>query len=320
MIMTPGMMAIAITAAAILVIAASLIYLCFFAVEQQSNVIVERFGKFARVATPGLNKKIPFIEQLRGKVNMRVQQLDVQVETKTKDNVFVKVVASVQYHILQEKIYAAFYKLENPEQQITAFVFDVVRARVPKMKLDDLFEKKDEIANAVKLELAETITDLGYGIIKALVTDIDPDSKVKAAMNEINEAERLRVAANERGEADKILKIKKAEAEAESLALQGQGIANQRKAILNGLQESIHKVQQNVRGASTEDVMNLVMMTQYFDTLKELGSGSKTNTILIPHSPTTVQDLTTQLRDSMITAQQVPHPEVTEADASPDSN
>ena len=188
----------------------SLIVMIFFTVEQQSNYIVECFGKFVRVAYPGLNIKIPIIEQIRGKVSLRIMQLNVEVETKTLDNVFVKIITAVQYKILPEKIYQAFYVLDNPESQIQSYVFDVVRARVPKIKLDDLFSRKDEIANAVKEELKELMNEFGYDIVKGLVTDINPDPKVKIAMNEINEAQRLRIAAMERGEAEKILKVKQA--------------------------------------------------------------------------------------------------------------
>lgn len=231
---------------------------------------------------------------------MRVRQLDIPVETKTKDNVFVKVVISVQYRALEDRIYEAFYKLENPEQQIRAFIFDVVRAQVPKTILDDVFERKDEIANAVESELSEMMSSFGYGIVKALVTDIDPDAKVKAAMNEINEAQRMRVAANERGEAEKILKVKQAEADALSKALQGKGIADQRSAIVSGLRDSVDAFQKSIPGTSATDVMNLVLMTQYFDTLKEIGASSKSNTILIPHSPGHLTSLTEQLRNAII--------------------
>ncbi len=272
----------------------------FFLVEQQSVSVVERFGRFVRIARPGLHLKIPFIERIAGKVKLRVRQLDIPVETKTKDNVFVKVVISVQYRALEDRIYEAFYKLENPEQQIRAFIFDVVRAQVPKTILDDVFERKDEIANAVESELSEMMSSFGYGIVKALVTDIDPDAKVKAAMNEINEAQRMRVAANERGEAEKILKVKQAEADALSKALQGKGIADQRSAIVSGLRDSVDAFQKSIPGTSATDVMNLVLMTQYFDTLKEIGASSKSNTILIPHSPGHLTSLTEQLRNAII--------------------
>lgn len=283
--------------------------LTFFTVEQQNASIVQRFGKFVRVASPGLNLKIPFIERVGGSINLRVQQLNVKVETKTEDNVFVHIIVSVQYFVMPEKVYEAFYKLDDPAKQITSFVFDVVRARVPKVKLDDVFEKKDEIADAVKSELAHVMDDFGYTIVKALVTDIDPDARVKESMNEINAAQRLRVAATEKGEADRILKVKAAEAEAQSKALQGKGIADQRRAIVDGLRESVDEFQKTVTGSTPQDVMQLVLMTQYFDTLKEMAASSQTNTILIPHSPGNISDLATQMRDAMITAGQVKHAE-----------
>lgn len=283
------------------------LFLSCFTVNQQSAVIVQRFGRFVRVAEPGLNFKIPFVETVAGRMNLRVQQLDVTVETKTEDNVFVHVVVAVQYVVLPDKAYEAYYRLSSASTQITAFVFDVVRARVPKVKLDELFEKKDEIADAVKYELAHVMDDFGYGIIKALVTDIDPDHKVKEAMNEINAAQRMRVAATEKGEADRILRVKAAEADAQSKALQGKGIADQRRAIVDGLRESVDEFQRSVPGTSAQDVMNLVLMTQYFDTLKELGSSSKTSTILIPHSPGSLTDLSAQMRTAIMTADAVTH-------------
>lgn len=276
----------------------------FFTVQQQTGAVVQRLGKFSHVASAGGHFKLPFVEVVAGYVNLRVQQLDVEVETKTLDNVFVKALVAVQFHVLEDKIYQAFYKLDDPASQIRSFVFDVVRARVPAMKLDDVFEKKDEIADAVKTELREVMEDFGYGIVKALVTDIDPDHKVKDAMNEINAAQRLRVAANEKGEADKILKVKAAQAEAESKALSGKGIADQRRAIIDGLRESVDEFQKSVPGASPQDVMNIVLMTQYFDTLKELGATSHNNTILVPHSPSAVTDLAEQIRSSMLVANQ----------------
>lgn len=283
--------------------------IAFFTVEQQSNYLIERFGKFVRIAYPGLNIKIPIIEQIGGKVNLRIMQLNVEVETKTLDNVFVKIVTAVQYKILADKIYQAFYILDNPESQIQAFVFDVIRAKVPKIKLDDLFSRKDEIANAVKEELKELMNEFGYDIVKGLVTDINPDPKVKIAMNEINEAQRLRVAAMERAEAEKILKVKQAEAEAESKILQGKGVAGQRQAILDGLQKSLDNFKQTTikDNISTIDVMSLILMVQYFDTLKDIGTHGKMSTILIPHSPSALQDLCQQIRNSVITAAQVPN-------------
>ncbi len=276
----------------------------FFTVEQRTAAIVQRFGKFLRETGPGFRVKIPFIDTVAGRVNLRVQQLDVEIETKTEDNVFVRMVVAVQYFVLPDKIYDAFYKLENANRQITSFVFDVVRAQVPKIKLDDVFEKKDDIANIVKSELAQVMEGFGYGILKALVTDIDPDANVKVSMNEINAAQRMRVAATERGEADRILKVKAAEGEAQSKALQGRGIADQRQAIVAGLRDSVDEFQRSVPGTTAKDVMNLVLMTQYFDMLKEIGASSRTNAILIPHSPGHLASLTEQMRNAMIEADQ----------------
>ncbi|MEI6462220.1 MAG: SPFH domain-containing protein [bacterium] len=286
--------------AAVIILATS-----FFTVKQQTVAIVERFGKFVRVASSGLNLKMPFVDNIRGYVSLRVQQLDVRAETKTLDNVFVHVVVSVQYYALPEKVYDAFYRLNDPSIQINSYVFDVIRSRVPKINLDDLFEKKDEIAYAVKNELNETMKNFGFEILNALVTDIEPDAKVKESMNEINSAQRLRIAANEKGEAEKILKVKSAEAEAMSKALQGKGIADQRKAIIEGLRESVDEFQKSIQGSTPQDVMNLVLLTQYFDTLKEIGQSSHTNTILLPHSPAGMTDIANQIRDAMIVSGEV---------------
>jgi regulator of protease activity HflC (stomatin/prohibitin superfamily) len=292
----------------------------FFTVEQRTIGIVQRLGKFVREAGPGIRVRIPFIERVVGRVNLRVQQLDVEIETKTEDNVFVRMVVAVQYFVLPEKVYDAFYKLDNANRQITSFVFDVVRAQVPKIKLDDVFEKKDDIANIVESELSQVMEGFGYGILKALVTDIDPDAKVKESMNEINAAQRMRVAATERGEADRILKVKAAEGDAQSKALQGRGIADQRQAIVAGLRDSVDEFRKSVPGTTAKDVMNLVLMTQYFDMLKEIGASSRTNAILIPHSPGNLTTLTEQMRNAMIEADQtgrvpetagVPLPELT---------
>lgn len=284
-------------------IALVLVAAAFYTVGQQTYAVIERFGKYVRHSGPGLHVKIPVLEQVRGRLSIRIQQLQVLAETKTEDNVFVKVMVAVQYFVIQDKIYDAFYKLTDPTEQITAFVFDVVRARVPTIKLDDVFAKKDEIAIAVKNELAEMMSDFGYGILKALVTDIDPDEKVKTSMNEINAAQRMRVAATERGEAEKILKVKAAEAEAESMALQGMGVSRQRKAIIEGLQESLSEFQKGVPGTNTLDAMSLVLITQYFDALKEIGASSKTNTILLPHSPGGLNELFSQVREAILTGQ-----------------
>jgi regulator of protease activity HflC (stomatin/prohibitin superfamily) len=276
----------------------------FFTVEQRTVAIVQRLGKFVREAGPGIRVKIPFVDRVVGRVNLRVQQLDVEIETKTEDNVFVRMVVAVQYYVLPEKVYDAFYKLDDAKRQITSFVFDVVRAQVPKIKLDDVFEKKDDIANIVMSELAQVMEGFGYGILKALVTDIDPDANVKVSMNEINAAQRMRVAATERGEADRILKVKAAEGDAQSKKLQGRGIADQRQAIVAGLRDSVDEFRKSVPGTTAKDVMNLVLMTQYFDMLKEIGASSRSNAILIPHSPGNLTSLTEQMRNAMIEADQ----------------
>ncbi len=235
-----------------------IVVLCFFSlftVKQQSVAVIERLGKFSRTASPGLNFKIPFIEHVAGRVHLQVMPLNVVVETKTKDNVFAQLNVSVQLMAKPEKIYEAFYKLLNYQEQIKAFVFDVVRAQVPKLDLDEVFEKKDDIAKAVKDELSETMDQFGYAILNALVTDINPDDTVKTAMNEINAAQRLRVAATEKGEAEKILKIKQAEAEAESMKLQGQGLANARKAIIDGIKCSVADFKEVSPDLEVKDVM-----------------------------------------------------------------
>lgn len=277
----------------------------FFTVQQQTVAIVERFGRFRKIYTSGLNMKIPLIDRIVARVNMRLMQLDVEVETKTLDNVFVKIVSSVQYKVVPDRIYDSYYSLQDSREQILAYVFDVIRAQVPKLKLDDLFSKKDEIADCVKSELKEVMHEFGFDIVKSLVTDINPDSKVKSAMNEINEAQRLRMAAFERAEAEKIVKIKHAEAESESMVLHGNGIAGQRKVILDGLKASLQHFQEDVAGASAHDAMALILMSQYFDTLKEMTANGKMNSILLPHSPAALGDIQQQIVQAIMTAGQM---------------
>lgn len=280
-----------------------------FIVNQQEAAIIERLGKYNSVAHAGLNFKVPFIDWVSGKVSLRIQQLDVKVETKTKDNVIVQIQVSVQFRIRDDGIYDAFYKLEDSNQQITAYVLDLVRSETPTMILDDVFERKDSIANAVKSQLTHTMQEFGFEIVKALVTNIELEAKVKNAMNEINEQQRLQVAAQAKGEAEKILIVKKAEAEAESKKLQGEGTANQRKAIIDGLSHSVDEFQRSVSGVSAADIMNLVLVTQYFDTLKEIGANNKSNTILMPHSPAGLKDIASQLQESIITGNLASHNE-----------
>ncbi|HUK54776.1 MAG TPA: SPFH domain-containing protein [Candidatus Binatia bacterium] len=271
----------------------------FFTVNTAERAVVERFNKFDRVAEPGLAFKLPFIETTR-KLDMRVQQVAIPIETKTKDNVFVKIPVAVQYQVLPNKVFEAYYKLAAPQRQIEAYVYNVILGHVPKMDLDTAYESQQDIALAVKKELDATMETFGYLIVKALVTDIIPAEKVKSAMNDINAARREQEAALAKGEAARIMAVKNAEAEAQSKKLQGEGIANQRKAIIDGLRESVETFTQAVPGSRAEDVMMLVVMTQYLDTLKEIGASSRSNTILIPHTPGALADLYSQIRSAVL--------------------
>jgi regulator of protease activity HflC (stomatin/prohibitin superfamily) len=274
-----------------------------FVVKQQTSAVIERFGKFIAIRRPGIHFRVPLIDKISGRVSLRILQLDVIVETKTKDDVFVKLKVSVQYKILQDKIYDAFYKLDFPQDQITSYVFDVVRAVVPKMRLDDVFEKKDEIANAVKGELNDAMINYGYDIIKALVTDIDPDAEVKTAMNKINAAERQKVAAQYEGDAQRILIVEKAKAEAESKRLQGQGIADQRREIARGLEESVD-VLNNV-GINSQEASALIVVTQHYDTLQSIGEETNSNLILLPNSPQAGSDMLNNMVASFSASNQI---------------
>ena len=285
------------------IFALTLILGSFFTVHTAEVAIITRFGKFLSVAEAGLNWKMPYIDAVSGLVSLRVNQITLTMETKTKDNVFVTIPISVQNRVRPEKVYDAFYRLSDPVAQIKSYVEQVILGHVPGMTLDEVFASQSSIAAAVKKELDVDMAAFGYEIVNVLVTDIIPDSKVKSAMNDINAAQREQVAATARGEADKILVVKKAEAEAESKALQGQGIANQRKAIIEGLQTSIEQFQKVVEGASAKEVMQLVLVTQYFDTLKSIGESDKTNTLFLPHSPAAVSDVSNQILQSMLVAQ-----------------
>ncbi|KAJ8774957.1 hypothetical protein K2173_019961 [Erythroxylum novogranatense] len=270
-------------------------------VDQSNVAIREQFGKFDDVLEPGCHC-LPWClgYQVAGGLSLRVQQLDVRCETKTKDNVFVTVVASVQYRALAGKAADAFYKLSNTKAQIQAYVFDVIRASVPKLNLDAAFEQKNDIAKAVEDELEKAMSAYGYEIVQTLIVDIEPDVHVKRAMNEINAAARLRVAANEKAEAEKILQIKRAEGEAESKYLSGLGIARQRQAIVDGLRDSVLAFSENVPGTSARDVMDMVLLTQYFDTMKEIGASSKSSSVFIPHGPGAVGNIAAQIRDGLL--------------------
>lgn len=254
-----------------------------FIVKQKTAAIIERFGKFHSIRQSGFQMKIPFIDKISGKLSLKIQQLDVIIETKTLDDVFVRLKVSVQYRVIKEKVYDAFYQLDYPHEQITSYVFDVVRAEVPKMKLDDVFVKKDDIALAVKAELNDAMLEYGFDIIKTLVTDIDPDAQVKEAMNRINAADREKTAAQFEGDAARILIVEKAKAEAESKRLQGQGIADQRREIARGLEESVEVL--NRVGINSQEASALIVVTQHYDTLQSLGEETNSNLILLPNAP-----------------------------------
>lgn len=275
----------------------------FFTVKQQTAVVIERFGKFESIRHSGLQLKIPLVDRVAGRLSLKIQQLDVIVETKTLDDVFVRLKVSVQYKVIRDKVYDAFYKLDYPHDQITSYVFDVVRAEVPKMKLDDVFVKKDDIAIAVKTELNEAMLNYGYDIIKTLVTDIDPDSQVKAAMNRINAAEREKVAAQYEGDAARILIVEKAKAEAESKRLQGQGIADQRREIARGLEESVEVL--NKVGINSQEASALIVVTQHYDTLQAIGEETNSNLILLPNSPQAGSDMLNNMVASFTASNQI---------------
>ena len=259
------------------------LYGVIFIVKQQTAAVIETFGRFSNIRQSGFQLKVPVVQKIAGRMSLKIQQLDVIIETKTLDDVFVKLKVSVQFKVIKDKVYEAFYKLDYPHDQITSYVFDVVRAEVPKMKLDDVFVKKDDIAIAVKSELNDAMMEYGYDIIKTLVTDIDPDAQVKAAMNRINAADREKTAAQYEGDAARILIVEKAKAEAESKRLQGQGIADQRREIARGLEESVEVL--NKVGINSQEASALIVVTQHYDTLQSIGQETNSNLILLPNSP-----------------------------------
>ncbi|KAK9918229.1 hypothetical protein WJX75_002408 [Coccomyxa subellipsoidea] len=275
--------------------------LCYSCVDNASVEVIERFGKFHRIAQPGFNCVCCCLgESVAGSLSLRIQQLDVRCETKTKDNVFVNVVVSVQYQVEKENLYSAFYKLTDSRSQITSYVFDVVRATVPKILLDDVFTTKEEIAHSVKEELTKSMSSFGFMIIQTLVTDIEPDMKVRAAMNEINAAQRMRVAAMEKAEAEKVQVVKAAEGNAEAQYLAGMGVARQRQAIVNGLRDSIKNFSNDISDVGSRDVIEMMMITQYFDMLKDVGSSNRNSTVFLPHSPGNIADISAQIRNGFL--------------------
>jgi len=264
-------------------------------VREATAVVIERLGKFNRIANSGFSLIIPFIDRKAAVMNLRVQQLDVAIETKTKDNVFVNLQVSVQFKVGRQQVKEAYYSLDHPKNQIASYVFDDVRAEVPRLDLDDVFAKKEDIALAVQQNIHDSMTEYGYHIIKALITDIDPDHKVKESMNRINAAKREKEAAEEEGEANKIKIIKQAEAEAESKRLSGEGIARQRLEIVRGFKESVEDFKKSLESVTHEEIMQFVLMTQYFDTIKDIGANSKNSSILMPHSPGGMKDFQNQI-------------------------
>ena len=304
--------------AIIVLLGLSIVLGSFFTVETAQVAIVQRLGKFARVAGPGLNWKTPYLETVVRRLSMKVQQFDVQVETKTQDNVFVQIPVSIQYKIMPDAVEAAFYKLSDPVKQIESMVYNVVLGHVPKMKLDDTFLNQADIASDLRDNLDASMKEYGYSIVKVLISDIVPDQKVKAAMNDINAAQREREATVSRAETNKMLSVKQAEAEAESKRLQGEGIANQRKAIITGLKDSVEDFAKTVPGSTPQDVMQLVLMTQYFDTLKEIAANDHSNTILIPHTPNTLTDIYSQIRNAIIAGNELStHPVIPPVTSAP---
>ena len=287
----------------ILAVGLLLLLASFFTVKQQTSAIVERFGKFQSIRHSGLQLKIPVVDRITGRLSLKIQQLDVIIETKTLDDVFVKLKVSVQFKVIKDKVYDAFYKLDYPHDQITSYVFDVVRAEVPKMRLDDVFVKKDDIAIAVKSELNDAMLNYGYDIIKTLVTDIDPDAQVKEAMNRINASEREKVAAQYEGDAQRILIVERAKAEAESKRLQGKGIADQRREIARGLEESVDVL--NKAGINSQEASALIVITQHYDTLQSIGADTNSNLILLPNNPNAASSMLNDMVTSLVAANKI---------------
>ncbi len=284
-----------------IVVVVIILALAIFMVRQQTFALIERWGKFTRVVGPGLHVKVPIMDRVAGRVSIRVQELNVSIKTKTNDNVFVDLLIAVQYFVDgEDKVWDAFYRLTNPKAQMESWIFDNVRAKVPGMILDSVFENKEEIAKEIEESLSARLSEYGYKLVRALVNDIQPDKGVADAMNEINRQQRLRVAAEHEGEAKKIIVIKEAEADARSKELSGEGIAKQRIAIVAGLRESV-KDASDALGVNAEGVMTLVLMTQYYDMLTDVGKNSRANTIMLPHTPGAVGELQKQIIASIET-------------------
>ncbi len=295
--MGPGLIVIGILVIFFLIIVGS----GMFTVQQQTHAVVERFGRFRKISPPGLNFKWPLIETIAGRVTHRVQELEIKVESKTKDDVFVDILIAVQYYVSDapDAVRSAFYRLTNPRQQISSYVFDTVRALVPDMAVDHVFAEKDKIAQAVKDRLQVTVQQFGFTILQSLVNDIQPDSKVKDAMNQVNASARLKEAAKNEAEAQKIRVIAQAEAEARAKELQGVGIARQRLAIANGLKESVATCAE--AGISPEEATKMVLLTQHYDTLTAVGTHSKSVVMMVPYSPQGMTQVAEQITAALLT-------------------
>jgi regulator of protease activity HflC (stomatin/prohibitin superfamily) len=299
-----GSVSLYLLALAVLIIVAS----SFYTVTQQTVAIIERFGRYVRTEQPGLRMKLPIVEQVARRVSLKVQQLVVEVESKTQDNVFVKLPVAVQYQVTRGRESDSYYQLANHEDQIESYVLDVVRAQVPKMSLDEVFERKDDVGQVVKKELGESMSMYGFTIVNALVRDVDPAEGVKTAMNEIQTQERLKQAALAKGEAAKILVVKQAEAEKETKKLQGEGVAAEREAIAEGIKKSVEAVA--ATGAiDPAEAMRTLLLTQYFDTLARIGAQSHATTIFLSHSPGGMTDVMNQITTAVISGNQVTKPD-----------
>lgn len=265
---------------------------CIQCVGEMDAAVVENCGKFDRVVPAGCFCLIPPCQEIKGRVSLSLQYLEVTCETKTKDNVFVRVAVAVQFKVKEDSVPSAFYKLTDRNAQIRSYVFDVVRSSFPRLELDESFASKDDVARAVKEQLSTLMSEYGYEIVAALVIDIDPDPRVKASMNEINASQRLREAAAEKAEAEKILQVKAAEADGESKYLSGMGVAKQRQAIVDGLRDTVSSFTSEVKGAGAKDVMDLLLVSQYFDMMRDLSTKTRgSNTIFLPHGPNSVEEL-----------------------------
>jgi len=304
------MIGLILTLSGIGLLALIALFSSLYTVKQQTAAIIERFGKYAKTAGPGFHMKLPFgIDSVVAHPTLRIQQLDLEMQSKTKDDVTVTLKLAIQYVVPDiSKIYDSFYKLSDPSRQIEAWVFDVVRSKVPSLLINGVYENKDEIAKDVEDSLKERMHLYGFQIVRVLVNDVVPPDKVLQAMNEVNTQQRLQAAAMAEGEKKKILVVKDAEAQAAYKALQGKGIADQRREIIKGYRDSIADFTSAIKGSSPREIMDMVIITQYFDTLEKLGSDARSKVVFLPSSPNAVGDFMNQLRTTIASAEEVGHP------------